>query len=59
MDKAAIKEQQTYRTAAGLDLYVQAIEGQRVVYVHVGQIHRLEASLGRFAAMVEQQVPNQ
>jgi hypothetical protein len=59
MDKSEIKEQHTYRSANGrVDLYVQAIEGQRVTFVHVGEVERHTASLGRFASMVRQQIPN-
>ncbi len=59
MERQQIKCQQTYRTNNGLLLYVQDIDGQRVVYCHVGQIMRLESSLGRFAAMVDAEAPNQ
>ncbi len=58
MERDQIREQCSYRTANGLDLYVQSVDGQRVVYVHVGQIVRHESSLGCFAALADQQIPN-
>ena len=59
MDKDQIKPQRTYRAARGKLLYVQDITGQRVTYCVVGSVDRSEASLGRFAAMVDAEVPNQ
>jgi hypothetical protein len=59
MDRSKIKAQQTYKTEGGLLLYVQAIEGQRVIYCHVGQIVRQECSLGRFASRIASIEPNQ
>ena len=59
MDKAEIKAQKTYLTEGGLYLYVQSIEGQRVVYSHVGHTVKYAASLGRFASRIQNEVPNQ
>jgi hypothetical protein len=53
-----IKAQRTYRTTANGEYYVQAIDGQKVIYNRLGQIARREAPLHRFAAMAACEIEN-
>lgn len=59
MDRELIKPQRTYRTSSGVLLYIHGLSGQKVTFCEVGSTDRHEASLGRLAARIDAEVPNQ
>lgn len=59
MQKHEIEEAKSYQTYAGSQYYVHEITGERISYCRIGELKRLEASLGRFAAVMQRQIPNQ
>lgn len=58
MDKAEIFANCTYSTFSGANYYVHEIVGQKIIYCRVGEVNRREASLGRFAAIADHEIPN-
>lgn len=53
------EEKQTYKLYTGSLVYVQDIQGQKVICNRVGDVDRKTISLGRFAAMCVSEEPNQ
>lgn len=57
--RSEIRPQQTYKLYTGSLVYVQDIQGQKVICNRVGDVDRKTISLGRFAAMCVSEEPNQ